>query len=61
MSYFKYYIDDILPSLGRLIKQKRLTDCLNCLELLGYSGDSSITLLAYLLQQEALAAGEVES
>ncbi|MUH00495.1 hypothetical protein F7734_52800 [Scytonema sp. UIC 10036] len=55
MNYFKYYIDDILPSLDRFIKQKQLTDCLNCLELLGYSGDAAITLLAYLQQREVEA------
>jgi len=49
---FHYF--DILSKIGALIKRKRLTDCLECLEALGYNGDSSITLLAYL-QSEAEA------
>ncbi|MBW4607130.1 MAG: hypothetical protein KME22_07875 [Hassallia sp. WJT32-NPBG1] len=43
---FQYF--DILPKIGALIKRKRLTDLLECLEKLGYSGDHSIALLAYL-------------
>jgi len=50
----KLYIDDILPKICTLIKRKRLTDCLECLEGIGSAGDSSLILLAYL-------QGEVKS
>ena len=47
-----FYIIDILPQIGALIQQKRLTDLLERLEILGYSGDTSIALLAYLQNSE---------
>lgn len=51
-----FYTDDILPKLGTLIKQKRLTEGLEALECLGYCGDSSIALLRYLQQTEEVAS-----
>lgn len=48
MNEIFFLIVGILPRLGALIKLRRLTDCLECLEVLGYSGDNSIALLAYL-------------
>ncbi|MUG98744.1 hypothetical protein F7734_43215 [Scytonema sp. UIC 10036] len=48
MIFLNFSTDDILPKLGALIKQKRLTDCLQCLEAFGYSSESALNLLAYL-------------
>jgi|GEM_PF-1781811 len=44
----KLLIVNILPRLGGLIKQKRLTEILEGLECLGYCGDDATALLAYL-------------
>jgi len=46
---FQY--SDILPKIGALIKRKCLTECLECLEALGSTGDSALVLLAYLQGQ----------
>ena len=48
MINLKFCINDILPKLDGLIKQKRLTEMLEGLEDLGYCGDDAIALLAYL-------------
>jgi len=48
MNEIFFLIVDILPRLGGLIKQKRLTEILEGLEYLGYCGDDATALLAYL-------------
>ncbi|MDJ0733251.1 MAG: hypothetical protein QNJ47_04050 [Nostocaceae cyanobacterium] len=41
---------EILTQLGTLIEEKRLTDVLKALEILGACCDRSVALLAYLQQ-----------
>ncbi|MUH00088.1 hypothetical protein F7734_50575 [Scytonema sp. UIC 10036] len=54
MIFLNFYVDDILPKLGSLIKEKHLTETLEALECLGYYGDSSVALLIYLQQEVGL-------
>ncbi len=41
----KYLDSTILPKINVLIKRKHLTDCLELLENLGYTGDSAILMI----------------
>lgn len=43
---------NVLSQLNILIKQQHLTEVLEALEFLDYSGDSAISLLTYLLQSQ---------
>lgn len=54
MINLKLYINDILPKLDGLIKQKRLTEILKELEYLGYHDDDAIALLTYLQTEAGL-------
>lgn len=47
----QFFNINILPKLNNLIKEKCLTELLETLEHLGYYGDESVTLLAYLQQE----------